>query len=186
MSTGSSSSHGSRNENIFSYPETQAIPSISQRISRPLAMQQQLPTLKSPGLGSSGGVSASSVRVGQILIGNLSAATPFGLMFSGSMMEGVESGRSSTSGTPTIGDRETITGYSSDQEMEGNTTGSNTPNVPGYGDLKLIYAIVCDPCILPERPTGRDTPPTYSNRQADQSWCIEPHSNLQSKIFNYR
>lgn len=88
-------------------------------------------------------------------MGNLSAATgvtPFGLMFSGSMMEGVESGRSSTSGTPTIGDRETITGYSSDQEMEGNTTGSNTPNVPGYGDLKIVYAIVCDPYILQERP----------------------------------
>lgn len=173
MSTGSSSSHGSRNENTSSHPETQAIPSTSPRVSWPLAMPQQLPTLKPPGLGSSGGVSAASVRVGQILIGNLGAATgvtPFGLMFSGSMMEGVESGRSSTSGTPTIGDRETIMGYSSDQEMEGNITDSNTPNVPGYGDLKIIYAIVCDPYILQERPTGRDISSIYSNRQADQGW----------------
>lgn len=82
-----------------------------------------------------------------MLTGNVNGAVgvppPFGLLFSGGM-EGAESGRSSASGTATIGDRETIMGYYSDQEMEeGSTVGPSTPNVPGYGDLKLIYAIVC-------------------------------------------
>lgn len=76
--------------------------------------------------------------------GAVGVPPPFGLLFSGGTMEGAESGRSSASGTATIGDRETIMGYYSDQEMEdGITAGPSTPNVPGYGELKIIYAIVC-------------------------------------------
>lgn len=82
-------------------------------------------------------------------------AAPFGLIFSGGTMEGVESGRSSVSGAATIGDRETTMGYTSDQEM-GGTTSPNVPNVPGYGDLKIIYAIVCVLYILQDRQTRRE------------------------------
>lgn len=83
-------------------------------------------------------------------------------------MEGAESGRSSASGTATIGDRETIMGYYSDQEMEdGITAGPSTPNVPGYGDLKIIYAIVRILYMLWERLTGRHILSIYSIRQAD-------------------
>lgn len=84
-----------------------------------------------------GGVNAAAV------------ASPFGMIFSGGTREGVESGRSSVSGTATIGDRETNMGYASDQEMEGSdTTSSGMPYVPGYGDLKIIYVIVCVPHIM--------------------------------------
>lgn len=155
MSTGSSSSHGSRNGNaLFTYSETHTIPSASPRVSRPLAMSQQVPAFQNqgPGLGQSGSVSASSLLVAQMLTGSVNAvagvAAPFGLIFSGAM-EGVESGRNSVSGVAAIGDRETTMGYTSDQEMEGGHMASpSVPNVPGYGDLRIIYAIVCVPYIL--------------------------------------
>lgn len=84
-------------------------------------------------------------------------AAPFGLIFSGGTVEGFESGRSSVSGAAAVGDRETIMGYTSDHEMEGgHATSPSVPNVPGYGDLRIIYAIVCVPYILQERQTRRD------------------------------
>lgn len=145
-------------------------------------MPQQMSN-SGPGLGPSGSISASSLLVAQMLTGTgVNAATgvtaPFGLIFSGEAMEGIEqagSGRSSTSGAVTIGDREAIMGYASDLEMEGsggNVASSNVPNVPGYGDLRIIYNIVCFPW---DRSTGargvvREFHQFIHIGQADQSW----------------
>lgn len=99
------------------------------------------------------GASAATLLVAQMLTGNVSnAATPapFGLIVAGQAMEGVEqieSGRSSASGTATIGGyQDTIVGDIGEQEME--VVGTIPPKVPGYEDLRVIYVIVCVPHIL--------------------------------------
>lgn len=159
------------------------VPTFPERVVAPLVTSPGSSSANSgSGLGLSGSTAASSLLVAQMLTGNVNAATsvaaPFGLIVSGEAMEGieqVESGRSSASGTATIGDRETVKGDTSDQEMEGgNTTGSNLPNIPGYGDLRAVYIIVCVSRILQKRSTKGETGGKIHKfahvKKADQTW----------------
>lgn len=153
-----------------------------------------------PGLGLGGGASAATLLVAQMLTGNVNGVTgttaPFGLIIPGNatnMMDGVErveSGRSSASGTVTVGDQETVVGDSFDQEMEGgNVTGLSSPNVPGYEDLRVLYVIVCVPHILQERLANGEIGEVFHEfthvKRADQNWWYlvsEPHPSLQGKV----
>lgn len=129
-------------------------PTLPERVAAPLVPSPGSGSGNSgSGLGLGGSAAASSLLVAQMLAGNVNSAAgvtiPFGLIVSAEAMEGieqVESGRSSASGTATLGDQETVRGDTSDNETEGGgTANSNVPHVPGYGDLRVIYVIVCVP-----------------------------------------